>query len=303
MTNQDMSASRSSSIARHFNLVLIVLYLVSIFVSAPIIYFYSRNQSVDQASNELELLVEMVSSIKAYVAKDLRPFLLEKKLFHTPGFSGIVATARVAEHFNKTKDRYAIRSVSDNPLNPANNPQPLERDLLERFRAEPGLETIRTEGILGGVKVLVASSPMKSKKGCLRCHGDPAVTPREIVDVYGSSSGYNYELGDTVGLSVIAVPLSDVDAIALKRSLYAMVLLTTLFGLALGMINLLVRRSLISPILEITHAAHEIAKGRIGHTIEMSRTDEIGDLARSVELLRRSFSQLFRRARSKAGKN
>ena len=142
---------------------------------------------------------------------------------------------------------------------------------------------------------------MKSKKGCLRCHGDPAVTPKEIVDVYGRGSGYNYELGDTVGLSVIAVPLADVNAIALKRSLYAMVLLTTLFGIALGMINLLVRRSLISPILEITHAAQEIARGRIGNTIEMSRTDEIGDLARSVELLRRSFSQLFRRARSKAG--
>lgn len=300
MTNQDIPASRRSSIARHFNVVLIVLYLVSIVVSAPIIYFYSRQQSVEQASNELELLVEMVSSIKAYVAKDLRPFFLEKKLFHTPGFSGIVATARVAEHFNKTKGRYVIRSVSDNPLNPANSPQPLERDLLESFRTKPDLKNIKTEGVLGGVKVLVASSPMKSKKGCLRCHGEPAEAPQEIAKVYGGGSGYNYELDDTVGLSVIAVPLSDVNAVALKRSLYAMALLTTLFGVALGMINLLVRRSLITPILEITHAAHEIAKGRIGQTVEMSRNDEIGDLARSVELLRRSFAQLFKRARRKA---
>jgi methyl-accepting chemotaxis protein len=77
-------------------------------------------------------------------------------------------------------------------------------------------------------------------------------------------------------------------------------LLTVLFGIALGMINMLVRRSLITPILEITNAAHEVAKGRIDHTIEMSRNDEIGDLARSVELLRRSFAQLFKRARKQA---
>jgi HAMP domain-containing protein len=239
----------------------------------------------------------MVSSVKAYVATDLRPYFLEKNLFHTPGFSGIVATARVAEHFNKTKDRYVIRSDSDNPLNPANSPQRLERDLLERFRSDASLKNVQTEGSLGGERMLVASAPMKSKKGCLRCHGDPASAPQEIVKVYGSGSGYNYKLGDTVGLSVIGVPLADVNAVAVKRSLYAMALLTTLFGVALGMINLLVRRSLISPILEITNAAHEVAKGRIDHTIAMSRDDEIGDLARSVELLRRSFGQLFKRVR------
>lgn len=300
MTSQGASDSPRRSIARHFNVVLIVLYLVSIGVSAPIVYFYSKQQSIQQANNELELLVEMVSSIKAYVAKDLRPYFLENKLFHTPGFSGIVATARVAEHFNKKKDRYVIRSVSDNPLNPANSPQPLERELLSQFRSDPDLGNIQTEGELGGIPVLVASAPMKSKKGCMRCHGDPAAAPQQISDVYGSGSGYRYKLGDTVGLSVIAVPLADVNSVALQRSLYAMGLLTVLFGIALGMINMLVRRSLITPILEITNAAHEVAKGRMDHTIEMSRNDEIGDLARSVELLRRSFAQLFKRARKQA---
>lgn len=299
MANQGVPVSSRSSIARHFNIVLVLLYLVSIAVSAPVIYLYSKQQSIKQANSELELLVEMVSSIKAYVAKDLRPFFLENKLFHTPGFSGIVATARIAEHFNKTKDRYVIRSVSDNPLNPANGPQPLERDLLARFRQEPGLMNIQTQGELDGEQVLVASTPMKSKKGCLRCHGEPADAPQQIVKVYGRGSGYNYKLDDTVGLSVIAVPLADVNALAVKRTLYGMALLTILFGIALGMINVLVRRSLISPILAITDAAHEVAKGRIDYTIEMSRDDEIGDLARSVELLRRSFGQLFKRVRRK----
>lgn len=297
MANEEATVLPRKSILRHFNIVLIVLYLVSIGVSAPVIYFYSKQQSIAQANNELELLVEMVSSIKAYVAKDLRPYFLEKKLFHTAGFSGIVATARVAENFNKTKDRYVIRSVSDNPLNPKNAPQPLENELLTQFRSQPQLQNIQIEGELGGVPMLVASAPMKSKKGCMRCHGAPSDAPQEIVDVYGTGDGYNYKLGDTVGLSVIGVPLADVNAVAWKRSLYSMALLTVLFGVTLSIINILVRRSLISPILEITNVAHEVAKGHIDRTIEMQRNDEIGDLARSVELLRRSFSQLFKRMR------
>jgi hypothetical protein len=49
----------------------------------------------------LGILVHLVESIKRYVSKDLRPYFIDKGLFHTPGFSGIVATARIAEHFNR----------------------------------------------------------------------------------------------------------------------------------------------------------------------------------------------------------
>ena len=114
---------------------------------------------------------------------------------------------------------------------------------------------------------------------------------------YGRSSGYNYKVGDVVGLELVGVPIADIDALALKRSSIAVGLLTLLFTLIFVAINLLVRRYLISPLLEITETAQAIAKGRLDQPLTMDRNDEIGDLARSVELLRRSFAQLMKRMR------
>jgi len=91
------------------------------------------------------------------------------------------------------------------------------------------------------------------------------------------------------------VPIADVNALAMQRSLVAVGLLTVLFGLIFLTINILVRRNLISPILEITSAAHAVVKGDLDRTLDIQRNDEIGDLARSVELLRRSFSQVMKR--------
>jgi HAMP domain-containing protein len=143
--------------------------------------------------------------------------------------------------------------------------------------------------------MLVSAAAISSKPGCLRCHGEPDKVPEEISTAYGRTSGYHYKDGDIVGLELVGVPLADVDALATTRSLVAVGLLTLLFALIFATINILVRRNLISPIIEITDAAHAIVKGDLDRTLDIQRNDEIGDLARSVELLRRSFAQVMKR--------
>ena len=137
MASPRSSQASSGSVVRRFNIALGLLYLAGILVSAPAIYFYTQHQVYSQATTKLGMLVDMVDSIKGYVAKDLRPYFLEKRLFHTPGFSGIVATARIAMNFAEKQPTYTIRSIGDNPLNPSNLPELAEQNLLERFREDP----------------------------------------------------------------------------------------------------------------------------------------------------------------------
>ncbi|MDJ0741430.1 MAG: DUF3365 domain-containing protein [Gammaproteobacteria bacterium] len=285
------------SITRRFNLSILAVYALSIAISAPTIYLYTRHEVYQQSNTQLRMLVDIVKSIKGYVGTDLRPYFLKQGLFHTAGMSGIVAISRVAENFKGMQQNYSIRNVSDNPLNAKNSPQPLERDVLQRFRSDRDLREVRVEGLLDGQQMLVRSAPIVSKKGCLRCHGEPSKVPAEVTAEYGRGSGYHYKVGDVVGLEVVGVPIADIDSIAMQRSLIAIGLLTLLFALVFVAINLLVRRNLISPMLQITETAHAIAKGRLDQPLNMPRDDEIGDLARSVELLRRSFAQLMKRMR------
>jgi protein-histidine pros-kinase len=285
-------------IARQFNLILLALYLVSVALAAPTIYYVTRDQVYNQADTELALLVDMVRSIQGYVAKDLRPHLVANDMFYSPGFSGIVATSLIAENFKKRQPQYYIKNSSDNPLNPVNGTNRLERNLLQRYRAQPDLGNITEIGSIDGQSFLVSSAPKVSKRGCLLCHGDPDAAPDEITTRYGRGLGYNYNVGDVVGVSVVGVPLENVNAIALQRSLMVIGILTGLFALIFVSINMLVRRYLISPILQITEVAHAVRKGDSSRTIDIKRNDEIGDLARSVELLRRSFMQAIKRLQS-----
>lgn len=292
-------SNKRGSVTRRFNVILFLFYLVSILVAAPVVYWVTERQVYEQADRELAVLVDMVRSIQGYVAKNLRPFLIEKGLFHSPGFSGIVATSLVAENFKKLQPGYYIKNSSDNPLNPQNSPQPLEDELLRKFRNNRSLDGATEVGLLNGNAMLVSAAPKLSAKGCLKCHGEPDKAPAEITGQYGTTSGYNYKLDDVVGVSVVGVPLGDVRALALERSVIVVVMLTALFAVIFIAINVMVKRSLLAPILEIAQTAKDISQGRMETPVEVSRNDEIGDLSQAIELLRRSFLAAMKRLRAK----
>ncbi len=290
-------SGKRGSVAKRFNRVLIGLYLVAIVIAAPAIYWVTSQQVHAQAERELATLVDMVKSIQGYVAKDLRPYFLKNDLFHSPGFSGIVATSLIAENFKKVQPDYYIKNASDNPLNPANSPKHLEMKILERFRRERDLTNLTWEGVISGKRLLISAMPKVSKPGCMLCHGAREEAPQQIKEQFPGDLGYNYQQGQVVGVSLVGVPIANVQELGLRRTGVVLMVLTVLFGLILFTVNRLVRRNLLSPIIEVTEVAHAISHGHFDARIEVKRDDEIGDLARSMELVRRSFEKLMQRMR------
>jgi HAMP domain-containing protein len=170
-------------------------------------------------------------------------------------------------------------------------------DLLVLFRGDRGLKSLTREGSIGGKRLLLSAAPKISKPGCIRCHGKRMDAPQQIRDQFPGDRGYNYQVDQVVGVSLVGVPMANVQALALQRTGIVLVVLTVLFGLILFAVNRLVKRGLLGPILEITQAAHAISHGRLDEQVVMDRDDEIGELARSVELVRRSFAKLIKRMR------
>ena len=185
---------------------------------------------------------------------------------------------------------YYIKIASDNPLNLEDMPEPLEVGLLKRFRQDTTLKHIVESGIVKGKPYLVSAASAKAKEGCLRCHGEPAAAPETIRQKYGSTNGYHWQVGDIVGTSVVGVPLADINGIVVKRSLIVVIALSVIYAITLLTVNSLVRRSIINPLLEITDAAYDVSHGKDAASLELSsnRDDEIGTLAHSFGLMRRS---------------
>jgi HAMP domain-containing protein len=97
------------------------------------------------------------------------------------------------------------------------------------------------------------------------------------------------------------VPLDDIQALTIQRSLMIIGSITILFALLFIVINLMVRRLILEPISDITEVAKAVSKGDINRAIGVSgRNDEIADLALAFELMRRSLTTAMKRMRRKA---
>lgn len=292
-SNQQVSRR---SLVTKFNLSLLAIYLCSILVTAPGIYYFTKKEVYDRAQQDLILMVDVVKSIQDYVATDLRPHFLKEKIFYSPSFSGIVATARIAKYLKQKQPQYYIKNASDNPLNRDNLVKGMELDLLEQFRGNRDLHSLSQVGLINGQRFMVNSAPKISAKGCLRCHGDPDKAPKDVTVTYGKHSGYGYRENEVVGVSLVGVPLEDVQGLTIKRSLIVVAAITVIFTLLFVMVNLLVRRLILEPVLEIAQVAKAVSKGDIQREITSSkRNDEIAELANSYELMRRSLITAMKR--------
>jgi HAMP domain-containing protein len=301
MSVESTGQSNRKSLAKRFNLSLIVMYVITVLITTPVIYLTTKQQVYSRAQEDLSLMVDVVKSIQEFVATDLRPHFMKQQIYYSPSFSGIVATSRVAEFLKQKQPRYYISNVSDNPLNLNNTAKGLEVKLLNQFRSDRSMEVVNTVGDIDGQAYLVSSAPKVSKKGCLRCHGKPEVAPPDIKAKYSGDSGFYYRNGEVVGVSVVGVPLGDVQSLTIKRSLIVIGAITVLFAILFLLVNMLVRRLILQPITEITTVAIAVSRGDISREVEVEdRNDEIADLANAFELMRRSLITAMKRLKRKS---
>lgn len=298
MNDTAKKIKKGSRITKKFNLLLFVLYLVLIVLSIPGTYYLTQQQIREQADRELSLLVDMVRSVRNVVREETRPYFLPKGEFFPPVVSSTVMAKTVASKFAVLRPEYYIRIVSDNPLNSENLPDAAEAAILNRFRAADRPDKLVETGILRNQNYLISAAPAKARKGCLRCHGTAAEAPTQITEKYGGDSGFGYREGDIVGASVVGVPMANLNELVLTRSIIIVGILTLLFAFIFLFINTLVKRSIIAPILTISAAANSVSRGKLNESISMDRDDEIGELAYSFELMRRSLVAIVKKMRA-----
>ncbi|MGF1487044.1 MAG: DUF3365 domain-containing protein [Prochloraceae cyanobacterium] len=280
---------------------MLICYVCSLIMSVITIGVWTTQEVYSAADKQLNILVDMVKAARTYVAEDVRPYMLEREIFHSPAVSSTVATKHIAEHFAVNQPDYYIRVVSDNPLNPDNKPTAFEQGIIQKFRdklaAEESMEDLILEGKIKDKQYLVSSRPSISKESCLVCHGNPEDAPKEILDEYGTESGFNYDINAVVGASVVGVPIRNVNEIVLVRSLITFIFISIFFGLVFIAINRLVNLLVLKPIAKISHVARSVSEGNLNQSMSTKRDDEIGELVKSFELMRRSLVTASKRLR------
>jgi cell fate (sporulation/competence/biofilm development) regulator YlbF (YheA/YmcA/DUF963 family) len=93
--------------------------------------------------------------------------------------------------------------------------------------------------------------PITFKKSCLHCHGEPAEAPSAILELYGSSRGFQRETGVISGIQSISIPVEHSLSAIWQTSFRMFGVVLLLAGLLYGTIWLLFHPLIITNLREL----------------------------------------------------
>ncbi|PLY02828.1 MAG: hypothetical protein C0622_05085 [Desulfuromonas sp.] len=280
-------------------LVMGIIGLIAIVAIGVTSYKLSIDNAMKENQVKTHIILNYAMSTMDYMKKVQKPLvsqLIESDRFYPELQSGFVSARGTFELFQKAYPCYTFRQATLDPLNPYNKADQQEVALIQKFKANKGLKS--EEGIMtrNGEEVYYFAQPVSvDNEGCLRCHGDPVDAPKDQVEIYGETDGYNWKMNDTVAAFVIYIPTAAAikDAQTLSGTLVAIAaigMLLTLLG-----IWIFLNTSVVSPIVHLAERTEHFSLGEnLDDPIATKSSGEIGVLANAIERLRISLVKLLK---------
>jgi len=201
---------RHTGFQSRFLLVIAAILIVLAGLVAYIIYQHEMDNLEANAYEKTDLVMKAIEANRDYVQDILRPAMYEglpDHKFILEAMSSSYISRMVMERFNLKAQGFIYRRVAANAMNPDYEANPLETQMIERFRNNPKLEEWQGIIELESKKYFMRFQPVIFKASCLNCHGDPADAPQEVVALYGRSNGYFHKIDETAGVISVGVPI------------------------------------------------------------------------------------------------
>ncbi|SDB08548.1 Signal transduction histidine kinase [Desulfonatronum thiosulfatophilum] len=215
------------------------------------LYVYERRQLMDKAYAESELFMSAVEASRAYVREELRPVMFEllgDDYFLREAMSTSYVARAFADRLSPALPHIEYRRTSINARNPKYESREFEVEMIAYFREHPGER--EWQGIMDVVEQpeYRRFKPVYFRQECLRCHGDPAHAPPELIETYGSVGGFGRSAGELAGVISVGIPVDTALSQLKERAVSGfLIIFATLFFIfiALGVLfNKLVVSSL-----------------------------------------------------------
>jgi signal transduction histidine kinase len=259
----------------------------------------ARDRTEEQRALQAELAMAFETAIQEYAAETIRP-AMEKRIGKDEFVVEAMSTSFIARNvFDKVRNKlpeYVIKFSSDRPRNPANLAGVAEMQILEYFRAHPQESRWAGKLTMNGCEYLAHMSALRIEQQCLDCHGRPDDAPKALRQHYGKMAGFNRQLGDVAGMTMIAIPMdqvqADLRAHATTNILATVVCLVFLFAAILVAFRYLVTRRLSAITRHFQEAACLPGNAAITSVPDRAE-DEIGMLARSFNAMAARLRDLY----------
>lgn len=277
--------------------------LAFVFLGALIIggfgaYFALKARAFDDAARESRLLLTTALAIRSYTIENVAPLLNAGGYdgeFHAETVPSFAAQT-VFDSVSAEDVAYTYREVALNPTSLDDLPVPFEIQLINAFRQNPDLVERMGHWEFEGRELFYLARPIRiENEACLSCHSTPEAAPAAMVARYGPNNGFGWQLGETVGIQMVTVPIEQE-----MKGAYELVLILTgglvaIFVIAYALLSGTIHRNVVLPLQALAARADDASVGAGGgDPLPEDGAEEVRKLSRAISRLRISLSKALR---------
>jgi protein-histidine pros-kinase len=276
-----------------FNLVLLFVFALGLAVSGYISYDLLHRNARDEVLRNAGVMMEAALSMRQYTVSQVRDKLVQKEDEFLPQSVPAFAATEIMNQLRKKYPDYAYKEAALNPTNPRDRAVDWETDIVNEFRHNSGRTEISgMRNTPTGMSLFLARPFQIKDPACLSCHTTPEMAPVSMVKLYGPNNGFGWKLNEVIGAQVVSVPMS-LPIQNANRAFYTFIAsLAGVFAVLFVILNLMLSALIVRPITRMSDAAERISTSSTDiPELEESGRDEVADLARSFNRMRRSLEK------------
>jgi hypothetical protein len=284
---------------------LALVFLGALLVGGFGSYFALKSRAFDDAARESRLLLTTALAIRGYTIANVAPLLRENGTdphFHAETVPSFAAQS-VFDAVSSEDVAYTYREVALNPTSLDDLPVPFEIQLINAFRQNDALEERMGRWEFDGRELFYLARPIRiESEACLACHSTPDAAPPAMIARYGPNNGFGWQMGETVGIQIVTVPIEQE-----MKGAYELVLILTggllvIFLLAYALISGTIHRNVVVPLQALATRADDASVGADGgDPLPEEGAEEVRSLSRAIARLQTSLAKALRDAKGPDG--
>ena len=279
-----------SRLSARFTLLLLLVFLIGVGLSGAALYLQLQSMGQEWVRSNGLLLLQGMNAVRTYTSGQvdplLNPVMNERGTFIPETVPAFSARSVFGNLRGQGYEQYKYKEAALNPSAPEDRADAFETELLMRFRNDPTLHEISGFRTLDGQLTYYSARPMAiTNQACLACHSTPAEAPPAMLERYGPVNGFGWKMNEVVATQVVYAPAAEVYDHSRSAWLSVMGISMASFAIAVLAVNLVLRRSVVSPIKQMAELAQRIRTDEVDESAPdrladvAKRSDELGQMA------------------------
>jgi protein-histidine pros-kinase len=293
----DPVVRRLGGLRLKFNVVLAFAFGVGFALAGGLARAVLADNARAEVIQSARIMMESALGARAYTATHVKPLLQDQmRERFLPETVSAYAAAQIFLSLRSSFPEYTYKEAALNPRNPADRASDWESDLVQQFRNHPQQgELVVVRSTPTGEMLHMARPLRVDDRGCLTCHGRLEDAPKPMTDIYGTTSGFGWQMNEVVAAQIVSVPMSVPLARARETLTTFMMLLGGVFVLLLLLLNVLLHFIVIQPVVRMARIATDVSLGKeaVPEYVLHGR-DEIASLSQSFHRMRLSLENAMK---------